>query len=253
MDASYAGTAWPVGPLLGLYLGQRVLAAGNVIERAWPSVGGGGARGIALGPGNFAPAGAATVADVVLAWNHVRDVPEGMSFYAGDAGTLPLARVVVSQSLFEPLVSGRFGAGTGRILQVLDGAAGAVSGLVIEHVTAPGAVQNGIVTESVLSIDRLEVRDSILALGDFGLAGGGLAGIPGLGGLHHLGLIGASLADYGVSSVRVSALSDAGFADPAMADWRVMAVSPFAAISTTGGPAGCDVDRLASVLAGVAP
>jgi hypothetical protein len=254
LDASYAGIEWPTGPLIGLYNGERVLVAGNVLERAWESAGGSGARAIALGPGDFAPAGSAHVSDVVIAWNHVRDVPEDLSFFAGDAGLAPLARVRVTQSLFEPISASRFPADTGRILQLLDGPAGRVRDLVIDHVTAPGSIQNGIVAESTATAGELEVRDSILSLGQFGFLGGSAEGIAGLAGLHHLALVGRrAAASYGATSTVVPTLDDVGFVRTDGIDWALAATSPFLTTSSSGGAVGCNVAMLRTVLAGVAP
>ena len=251
-DASFAGIAWPTGPLIGLYNGTRVLIAGNLIERGWDAPGGSGARALALGPGDFAPARSARVEDVVFAWNQVRDVPEHLSFFAGDTGLAPLARVRVTQSLFEPISAARFPADTGRILQLLDGPAGRVSGLVLDHVTAPGALQNGIVAESIATSSELAVQDSIVSLGEFGLVGGAVEGIAGVAGLSNLALVGTRAASYGPTSTLVASVSDVGFVRTDGTDWALAAASPFSRASSSGGPLGCDVPRLRTVLAGVA-
>jgi hypothetical protein len=252
-DPTFAGIEWPTGPLIGVYNGSRVLIAGNVIERGWDAPGGSGARALALGPGDFAPAGSARVEDVVFAWNHVRDVPEHLSFFAGDTGLAPLARVLVMQSLFEPISAARFPSDTGRILQLLDGPAGRVSGIVLDHITAPGAVQNGIVAESIATSGELAVEDSIVSLGEFGLVGGTVEGIGGLAGLARLALIGTRAASYGPTSTIVASVNDVGFVGADGADWALSATSPFFTASATGGPLGCDVPTLRTVLAGVAP
>jgi hypothetical protein len=126
--------------------------------------------------------------------------------------------------------------------------------LVIDHVTAPGAIQNGLVAESPAAAGELEVRDSILSLGEFGLVGGSDEGVAGLAGLHHLTLVGTrSAAPYGATSTVVAMLADVGFVRTDGTDWALAGTSPFLTTSSTGGAVGCNVVMLRTVLAGVAP
>jgi hypothetical protein len=149
--------------------------------------------------------------------------------------------------------SGRFPSSTGRILQLLDGPAGRANGVEVDHVTALGAVQNGIVSESIATSDVLVVRDSIMSLGDFGLLGGSVEGVAGLAGLSHLALIGSRAASYGTTNVLVPTAADVGFVRTDGTDWALSGASPFLTASSTGGPIGCNVAMLRTVLADVAP
>jgi hypothetical protein len=129
-----------------------------------------------------------------------------------------------------------------------------VRDLVIDHVTAPGSIQNGIVAESTATAGELEVRDSILSLGQFGFLGGSAEGIAGLAGLHHLALVGRrAAASYGATSTVVPTLDDVGFVRTDGIDWALAATSPFLTTSSSGGAVGCNVAMLRTVLAGVAP
>ncbi len=251
-DPSYAGTEWPTGPLIGIYDAERVLIAGNVIERAWESTRGGGARALSIVPGDLGGGGSGRVSDVTFVWNHVRDVPEGFSLSAGPDTGPPLARVYIGYSLLEPIVLGRFGADTGRIVQMLAGGAGPISEIVIDHVTAPGAIQNGLLAE-VGARGSITVRDSILALGAFGFTVGSDEGSTAFPDLRNLALIGPRPDIYGGSSTVVASVLDIGFVSPSANDWELDVASPFATASGAGGPIGCDVVLLRAILSGVAP
>jgi hypothetical protein len=251
-DPSYAGIEWPMGPLLGVYDAERVLIAGNVIERAWESMRGSGARALSIVPGDLGGAGSGRVSDITFVWNHVRDVPEGISLAAGPDTSPSLSRVVVSQSLFEPIVLGGFGADTGRIVQMLAGGAGPISELVIDRVTAPGAIQNGLLAE-VGALGLITVRDSILATGAFGFVMGADEGIAAFPDLRNLVLIGPRPAVYGPTSTVVPDVDGVGFVAVSSSDWALSPASPFFAASSTGGPVGCDVATLRMAVMGVAP
>jgi hypothetical protein len=241
-----------MGPLLGVYDAERVLIAGNVIERAWESMRGSGARALSIVPGDLGGAGSGRVSDITFVWNHVRDVPEGISLAAGPDTSPSLSRVVVSQSLFEPIVLGGFGADTGRIVQMLAGGAGPISELVIDRVTAPGAIQNGLLAE-VGALGLITVRDSILATGAFGFVMGADEGIAAFPDLRNLVLIGPRPAVYGPTSTVVPDVDGVGFVAVSSSDWALSPASPFFAASSTGGPVGCDVATLRMAVMGVAP
>ncbi|MBN8610248.1 MAG: hypothetical protein J0L92_06675 [Deltaproteobacteria bacterium] len=249
---SYAGIEWPTGPLIGVYDAERVLIAGNVIERAWETTRGSGARALSIVPGDLGGAGSGRVVDVTFVWNHVRDVPEGISLGAGPDTSPALSRVFVGQSLFEPIELGRFGADTGRIVQLLAGGAGPISEVVIDRVTAPGAIQNGLLAEPGAR-GLITVRDSILATGAFGFVVGtdeGIAAFPDLG---NLVVIGPRPSVYGASSTVVASVDDVGFVEASASDWALSPTSPFFTASSTGGPVGCDVETLRTLVMGVAP
>lgn len=251
-DATFAGTEWPMGPSIGVYDAERVLIAGNVIERAWETTRGSGARALAMAPGDLGGGSSGRVADVTFVWNHVRDVPEGISLAAGPGTSPPLSRVHVGQSLFEPIVLGRFGADTGRIVQMLAGGAGPLSEITIDRVTAPGAIQNGLLAE-LGARGTITVRDSILATGAFGFLYGTDEGSSAFPDLRNLAVIGPRPDVYGSSSTVVPSVDEIGFVDATAADWALDVASPFSTSSSTGGPIGCDVALLRTILSGVAP
>lgn len=250
-DPSYAGMEWPMGPLLGVYDAERVLIAANVLERAWETTRGSGARALSIAPGDLGDGTSTRVLDVTFVWNHVRDVPEGISIGAGLAGST-ISRVHISQSLFEPIVLGRFGADTGRIVQMLAGETGPISQVVIERVTAPGAIQNGLLAEPGV-VGAMTIRDNILATGDFGFLVEAAEGVAAFPSLRNLVVIGPRPSVYGPMSTVVASVDDVGFVDADAADWALDAASPFQTSSSTGGPVGCDVAVLRTILAGVAP
>lgn len=130
-EPTYAGIHWAVKNLFELKNAQRVLIEGNLFEQNWPD----GQNGFSV---LFTPrnqdgkAPWSVVQDVTFTNNILRHVASAINILGNDDiyTSQPLQRVEISNNLFDD-IGGEHWGGSGRFLQVLNGA----TDLTVDHNT----------------------------------------------------------------------------------------------------------------------
>jgi hypothetical protein len=256
-DVAWKGGGWVVKNLFELKNARRVLVAGNVMEYNWAD----GQVGFAV---LFTPRnqdGAAPwsgVEDVTFAYNIVRHTSSGLNMLASDDlhPSIPLARAVVHDNLFDDLDPTQYG-GDGRAFQIVSGG-GKGNDLKIDHNTtttdANAALTLG---DTAKYATNFVFTNNLVPHGSYGVFGSGQAeGQAALGfylvsfTFDHNGLFGGGDASaYPMGNSFPPTQSDVGFAT----DWSLAASSTSKGAGSDGKDLGADIAAILAATKNAAP
>lgn len=246
-DPSYAGKAWNIKNHFELKNAQRVVFDGNILENNWANPFGTGTA-ITLTPRTENGAMPwATVQDVTITNNIVRNVGEGFRIL-GRENTSYSRRITIRNNVFE--VSKAKWGGTGAFVMGVH----PVDTLVIDHNTimeewtsmyfaytaGTGLVYTNNVSTASSSICgdgrgcgvALIVATSTTATGNIGIG---------------------QLASMWPAGNWVPALTDVKFANAASGDYALLSSSPFKNKATDGTDPGVDMNKVWAATGGLAP
>jgi hypothetical protein len=250
-DATYAGTPWSVKNLLELKNARRVIVDGNLFENNWAHAQNGFA--ILFTPRNQdGTAPWSVVEDVTFTHNVVRHSGSAINIAGRDdnLASQQTKRILIANNLFQDIDGRRWG-GSGRLFQLLNGAAD----VVIDHNTAfqsgdvifvEGAANVGFVYTNNLTPHNL-----------YGLSGTG-TGSPALtlstyfpGALFARNvLVGGKPLSYPPNNFFPASMGDVLFTDLAGGNYRLQPASPYKNAATDGKDVGIDVDAVRSMTSG---
>ena len=241
---------------------KRALVEGNLFENNWKDA----QSGMAIlfkstNQQNRAPW--STTQDVTFRNNVVRNSPNGISIHASPEvyPVVPTARIKIEKNLFYNI--GSYAGTTGGRMIVMGGELKDIQLLnntMIHNSPATHAVISD--PSSSLSAARFRARANVLTLGTSGwMSSGKGQGIASLD--HHWRdtweftgnvLIGDTRRpNYPVNTLFVATLLDAGFTNPSIGDFSLLASSPVRNQGTTGADPGAPVATLLRHIARIAP
>lgn len=250
-DPSYAGTAWSVKNIFELKNAQRVLVEGNQFEYNWPHAQNGFAILFTV-RNQDGTAPWSVVQDVTFVNNLVQHVSSAINILGRDnlQSSQQTRRVWIANNLFTDV--GNTWGGSGRLLQVLDGAAD----IIVEHNTS---LQSGdVLVASGGATSGFTFRNNLAANGPYGVGGDGTFGNPQLTLATYFpnalfvgnALVGASASAYPAGNFFPASFAAVAFVNSAAGDYRLSATSPYKNAATDGRDIGVDVDALAAAING---
>lgn len=237
---------WTVKNLFELKNAQRVLIDGNVFEHNWPA----GQNGFSIlftvrNQDGSAPW--SVVQDVTFTHNIVRHVAAGINILGTDdlQPSQQTKRILIRDNLLDDVNAANWG-GSGRLFQILDGAAD----ITINHNT--GFQSGEIIVASGAPNTGFTYINNLTPHNQYGVAGDNFYGNP-AGALttYFPGCVfrrnvlqGGKASNYPADNFFPAAMTDVKFVDQAGGNYRLQAASPYHAAGTDGLDVGVDMDSL---------
>jgi hypothetical protein len=250
-QVAWRGGQWVVKNLFELKNARRVLVDGNVFEHNWLA----GQNGFAIlftvrNQNGTAPW--SVVEDVTFTNNIVRHVASAVNILGTDdlQPSQQTRRILIKNNLFDDVNSTNWG-GSGRLFQVLDGAAD----ITIDHNTA---FHTGDVIGAFGSPDTgFTYRNNLSPHNQYGVAGDNHFGDPmGTLSTYFPGAVfvrnvlqGGNASKYPADNFFPATMADVQFVDLAGGNYRLQATSPYHNAGTDGYDVGVDVDALEAATA----
>jgi hypothetical protein len=253
-DPEYAGTPWTVKNLLELKNARRVVIEGNRLEQNWVDAQSGFAVLFTV-RNQEGTAPWSVVEDVTFHDNVVSHTTAAVNILARDdnAPSGSARGLSVLNNLFDDVGGERWG-GSGRLFQILDGAAD----VLIAHNTAFHT--GNLMTVSGRPNPGFVFRDNLVFQNEYGLIGDGTApGSPTLqayfpGAVFRRNVIvGATASSYPDDNFFPRAVGLVGFVNRLAGDYRLSPSSPYRAAATDGKDVGVDLGEIATVSEAAAP
>lgn len=239
-DPSYAGVAWTVKNIFELKNAQRVLVEGNLLQHNWlASQNGFSILFTVRNQQGTAPW--SVVQDVTFVSNLVQNVAAGVNVLGWDDtyASQQTRRIRIANNLFIDVNGAKWG-GSGRLIQVLDGAAD----VVVEHNTV---LQSGeFIVGSGRPTSGFTFRDNIVNNGGYGMGGDGTYGNP-KGTLATYfpnavftrnAVVGASESSYPAGNYFPGSFDAVGFVSLSTGDYALSSTSPLKAAASDGSDVG---------------
>ena len=239
------GNPWTVKNLFELKNARRVVVDNNVFENNWLDAQNGFA--ILFTPRNQ-EGGApwSMVRDVTFTHNIVRHTSSGVNILGTDdlRPSLQTKRITIRDNIFDDVDGNRWG-GSGRLFQLLDGAAD----IVIEHNTA---FQTGdVLIGEGDPTHGLIFRNNVAPHNQYGVGGSNTFGnppqalatyFPGVVFQKNV-LIGGQPQNYPADNFFPPTVAEVDFLDVANGDYRLGSNSPYKNAATDGTDVGAVIDR----------
>ena len=249
-DPAYEGTHWSVKNLFELKVGRRVLVSGNTFEQVWADAQVGFAIVIKSANQDGGQPWAVTE-HLNFVYNRIRLANNGIAVSRSDGGSLGTNHVRIADNLVTELGGEVYG-GSGRFLQLLDGAAD----LQVAHNTGFG-VSHALIFDGA-PLPGVTLRDNIFGPTMYGVLGSGEGEGSGALDFYAPGgsfvgnvIVGADPAAYPAGNFFPASVDAVGFVDPAAGDYALAPGSAHAGVASDGGDPGVTTDLLAQALAGV--
>ena len=246
-DPAFQGVSWSVKNLFELKNARRVLIDGNLMEHNWvQSQDGFAVLFTARDEAGAAPW--AAVEDVTFSNNTVRHTGSGVNLIGHGGRTAVTRRILIRNNLFDDVSGERWG-GSGRLLQMVEGA----DDIAFDHNTA---LQTGsLVIADGAPHARFAFTNNIAPHNAYGVIGSGSAsGLPTLRaffpGARFEGnvIVGGQAERYPPGNFFAPSLEAIGF-DGAAGDYRLGVTSPYRRSGTDGTDPGADFSKLLAVAA----
>lgn len=244
-DPSYEGDPWKVKNLFELKNARRVLITGNVFEHNWPHAQNGfGILFTVRNQGGTAPW--SVVEDVTFVHNIVRHMHSGINILGHDDihPSKQTKRIEIRDNLFQDINGEKWGDGSGRLFQILAGAAA----IRIEHNTA---FQDGPITMADGAPTTGLIHRGNLTMEGHGVIGSGTAvGIDTLNTYfpdaeyYRNVQIGGNELQYPSGNHFPATVDEVGFEDWAEGQYRLVDDSPYKKAGVNGKDIGADFDAL---------
>jgi hypothetical protein len=254
-DPSYAGIAWTVKNIFELKNAQRVLVEGNLLQHNWlASQNGFSILFTVRNQQGTAPW--SVVQDVTFVSNLVQSVAAGVNILGWDDtySSQQTRRIRVANNLFVDVNGARWG-GSGRLIQVLDGAAD----VAIEHNTV---LQSGeFIVGSGRPTSGFVFRNNIVNNGGYGMGGDGTYGNP-KGTLAtyfpnalftHNAVVGASASSYPAGNYFPASFDAVGFVSLSTGDYALSSSSPLKTAASDGSDVGVNFSTFFAAYSSAVP
>jgi len=247
---TYAGTAWTVKNIFELKNARRVLVDGNIFEHNWPHAQNGFSILFTV-RNQDGSAPWSVVEDVTFTNNIVRHVASAVNILGTDdlQTSLQTKRILIRNNLFDDVNAATWG-GSGRLLQMLDGAAD----VTLDHNTA---FQSGeVIFAAGLPNLRFTYRNNLTPNNQFGVAGDNTTGNPLLTLLTYFPvatfvrnvLVGGNPTKYPPDNFFPATMAAVMFVDFAGGNYRLQPGSPYNNAGSDGQDVGADFDALDAAL-----
>ena len=243
---NYAGTHWSVKNIFELKNARRVLVDGNIFENNWADAQNG--FGILFTPRNQSGGSPwSMVRDVTFTRNIVRHTGSGVNILGTDNNhpSQQTKRITIRDNIFEDVDGAKWG-GSGRLFQILEGAAD----VVIEHNTGlqTGDVIMGLGVPNIGFV----YRNNVTPHNEYGVGGQNTYGNPRLTlstyfpGAAFTGnvLQGGRASDYPFGNFFPPSMTDIGFVNYAAGDYRLQTNSPYKNAGTDGQDIGANIGSI---------
>jgi hypothetical protein len=254
-DPGYAGIAWTVKNIFELKNAQRVLVEGNLLQHNWlASQNGFSILFTVRNQQGTAPW--SVVQDVTFVSNLVQSVAAGVNILGWDDtySSQQTRRIRIANNLFIDVNGAKWG-GSGRLIQVLDGAAD----VVVEHNTV---LQSGeFIVGSGRPTSGFVFRDNIVNNGGYGMGGDGTYGNP-KGTLStyfpnalftHNAVVGASASSYPAGNYFPGSFDLVGFVSLSTGDYALSSGSSLKSAASDGSDVGVNFSTFFAAYSSAVP
>lgn len=247
-DPSYAGTPWTIKNLLELKNARRVLIEGNILEYNWVQAQNGFA--ILFTPRNQdGSAPWSMVQDVTFTSNILRHTGSAVNIAGRDDNhpSQQTSHILIRNNLFEDVDGAKWG-GSGRLVQLLSGAAD----VVIDHNTAFHTGE--VIAAAGIPTTGLVYQNNLTPHNQYGVAGDSAYGNPILtltkyfpGAVFEKNVLeGGNASSYPPDNFFPPTMADVRFVDLPGGNYRLQPASSYKRAGTDGKDIGADIDALTS-------